>query len=278
MKKRALGGFALMSLLLLVGGATPVAAAEGDQPSNQTTTKGSISFQADDSNGGTVTEPGDPGKSEPGTETPVDPGDPGENGGGSTTGPLRLVYVPNIDFGSHKIKYSQQGNTYYAKYQTVTEQGTNTTHIRPSFFVVSDLRGGTDGWNVTLASDGKLTNESKPSDQLDIVLSLQNFFASNSEGFDVSNIQLLPSHQSSASQPYLDLVANQATVLASAPKGSGAGTTSVLMGTYANKVTDSSTDPATETNPAIKLFIPAGKVITQASYSTTLTWTINSTL
>ncbi|MHC5372371.1 WxL domain-containing protein [Enterococcus sp. LJL120] len=267
MKKKVLGGLAVVSLLTLAGGVNASAAAAGS-----TTTNGFVEFNADTSGGGGgTTEPGDPGDGDGGSEVPVDPGNPGGGDGGSTTGALRLAYVPDFDFGSHTISYSSAGNTYYAKYQTVTEQdasGANTTvtHTRPSFFVVRDLRGGTQGWNVTVSNNQKLTNATNSADQLNVVFSIQNMFVTNTEGFSTSAITLA----NTGTSAYTDLTSS-ATTLVSAPSGSGAGSYNVLLGSYANKNTD-------ETNPGVKLFIPANQVISSGKYETTLNWAINDTL
>lgn len=267
MKKTFLSGIALAGVLALAGGVHASAANVGT-----TTTKGFVEFNADSSGGGGgTTDPGDKGNGDGGSETPVDPGNPGGGDGGSTTGALRLAYVPDFDFGSHTISYSNSGNTYYAKYQTVTEQdstGANTTvtHQRPSFFVVRDLRGGTQGWNVTVSNNQKLTNTTNSADQLNATFSIQNMFVTNTEGFETTALTLA----NVGTSAYTDLTSS-ATTLVSSPAGSGAGSYNVLLGTYANKNDDG-------TNPGVKLFIPKNQVISTGKYETTLNWSINDTL
>lgn len=262
MKKRILSGVAVVSLAALAGGITASAAEAGT-----TTTNGFIEFKADtDGGGGGTTDPGDPGDGDGGSEKPVDPGNPGGGDGGSTTGALRLAYVPDFDFGTHTINYNKEGNTFFAKYQTVTETGTTTTYQRPSFFVVRDLRGGTQGWNVTVSNNQKLINKADSSDQLDVVFSIQNMFVSNTEGFGTSALTLA----NTGTSTYTDLTST-ATPLISSPAGSGAGSYNVMLGTYANKTAD-------ETNPGVKLYIPQNQVISNGSYETTLNWAINDTL
>lgn len=266
MKKIILSSVAVCGIALLAGGVSANAAEVG-----RTTTDGFVEFSSDDTGGGGTTEPGDPGNGEDGSETEVDPGDPGDNGGGSTSGALRLVYVPNFDFGSHEISYSAAGNTYYAAYQTVEEiddagVGTGVFHTRPSFFVVRDVRGGTAGWTVSLSNDGKLTNAADTNDVLDVQFSFQNMFLNNTEGFSTDAMSV----RNTGTSEYTTL-SSAATTMVTAPSGSGAGTYSVLLGTQANANADG-------TNPSVKLFIPANQVISTGKYETTLNWAINDAL
>lgn len=272
MKKLVLSSLTVCSIALLAGGVTADAAKVED-----TNTKGFVEFIEDKDGGGGTTEPGDPGAGEEGSEEEVDPGNPGDGGGGSTDGALRLVYVPDFDFGTHKISYSAEGNNYYAAYQTVEEGkyqedgkfvGNGTTHTRPSFFVVRDVRSGSQGWSVSLSSDEKLTNTKDANDVLDAHISFQNMFVTNTEGFKVDELE--KSLLNTGSSSYSTLT-KTATTLVSAPKGHGSGTYSVLLGTQQNANADG-------TNPSVKLHIPKGQVISNAKYETTLNWAINDTL
>lgn len=262
MKKIVLSSVTLLTLSILGGTLTADA-----QKVAEVTTKGKIEFQKDENgdDGGKTTDPGD--KDKPGDGGEVDPGD---EGGGSSTGPLRFTYVPNLNFSTNKLNFGDQ--TFYPLFTEVTHS--NGTKVQaPNYFEVKDLRGGTDGWTVTLSNNGTL--KATGADDVTVQFRVKDMSINSNSGMTGDRV---PTVHFSSTTDYTTIGSSATTlVTADKTKKQGYGSYSVLFGDTTVKTTEADHGVA-DRNPAIQLFIPKGQIIeTGKEYTTDLVWTLNDT-
>lgn len=143
-------GTILVGLSLCVPALTALATGESDQ----VTTHGKVSFEK----GGGEEPPiiVDPEGNPESPAEPVEPGaEPGGSGGG--TGPLQIVFAPNLDFGTHKV--SSMDQTYTAALQTVTTTGESSeSQKRANYVQVADLTGEQAGWQLKVTQLSQFTD------------------------------------------------------------------------------------------------------------------------
>lgn len=130
----------LMSVALLNIGSTHVNAAEEGQKYKEDGTEGtgigSIKIAGDDDS--VVPKPDEP-------DTPVTPDNPNTN-----QGDLKIVYVPNFNFGEHRKQVA--GITALASPITVTNEAGTKEPVVP-FVTTKDMRTNrTKGWTLTCTS------------------------------------------------------------------------------------------------------------------------------
>lgn len=262
MKKFLFSSVIFFSVAVLGG-----AAAEAQTIANPST-KGKIQFEADNDgdDGGKTTDPGDKGK--PGDGNEVDPGD---EDGGSSTGPLRFTYVPSLDFGTNKLNFSDQA--FYPAFNQVTNTTDGTKTAAPNYFEVKDLRGGTDGWTVTLSNDGKLT--AAGAEDITVQFRVKNMSINSNSGITGDRV---PSVHFTSTTDYTTIGTSATTlVTADTTKKQGYGSYSVLFGDTQEATTEAEHGVAGR-NPAVQLFIPKGQIIEASKeYTTDLTWSLNDT-
>lgn len=231
----------LMGALLFssVLGVTSVYAA--DESANYTS-NGVITFEPD-TDPTKPTDPTDPTK-------PVEPTDPtnpdGPNPG--TNGPLSIDYASSFQFGTQKITTTDKD--YYAAIQTFKDKTTG-----PNYVQVTDKRGSQEGWNLSVTENGQFQTADKEA-LVGASLSLNNG-SSNSIMDDAYKPTLVTQNT---------LVPGTKATLMTADKGKGMGTWIYRFGS-----------DATQGGQAVKLSIPGKAVKLAKQYSTTLTWTLEST-
>lgn len=257
---KTLGLLSLSSVLVLGLGTT--AWAETDTVSGE----GHIGFEGELPSG-----PMDP-------EEPATPVDPGETP--STSGPLRIDFVPTLNFHANKIT---DKDMIYPVNAQLFHDG---TPARGNYVQVTDLRGGASGWTLQLRQETQFKNANTPNSQLDgAVLSLDKAWVNSTE-----SANLAPS----VSKDVIHLDNIGATYnLAEASSGKGNGTWLISFGasqtnpkdlesTLTPKLDSSGEavlDPAFENqqiqeNRAITLSIPGATKIDPVTYSTVLTWVL----
>lgn len=220
---------------------------------NDISTKGEVEFMKNDNGEITPTDP-DP---DPEVITPIEPGETPLPGGA-----LRFDYVPQISFGKNYIEADKK--SVFSKFLLVTPKGTTAKVIRPTFVEVTDVRGGTQGWSVSVANDGVFRSETG-SEFSGAVLSLSkptkySRSGQNAETGLEANAVILGN-----GQPVEIMKADSA-------KEQGYGKWQVVYGSETVSVKG---DDDTDRNPAVKLQIPMGKIIKAAeTYKTTLVWTL----
>lgn len=222
-------------------------------PVSNPSTKGEVEFMKDDNGGITPTDP-DP---DPEVVTPIEPGETPLPGGA-----LRFDYVPQISFGKNYIEADQ--TSVFGKFLLVTPKGTTNQVVRPTFVEVTDVRGGTQGWSVSVANDGIFKSETG-SEFSGAVIGLAkptkySRSGQNAEtGLEVNAVTL------GNGQSVEIMKADHA-------KEQGYGKWQVVYGSEEVSVKG---DDETDRNPAVKLQIPKGKIIKAAeTYKTTLVWTL----
>lgn len=121
--------------LVLIGTASTVMAAEG----GSAITDGTIDFEVETDPAGEIIKPE--------TDEPIETEE-----GSSTTGNLRIQFVPDFNFGRQKIKTGEE--TYaptYMKYQYKGQPtGKEGAYYMPQFLQVSDTRGTNEGFTLTV--------------------------------------------------------------------------------------------------------------------------------
>lgn len=244
---------------IALSGTTTVASAA---KVSDATTNGSIEFlpSSGGGDGGNTVDPGDKEVDNPDPEKEVTPQPPGE----TTDGPLRLTYVPHLNFGKNEM--SAKKADYFVEYQSVLENGKSV--LRNNYFEVEDLRGGTKGWNVSLANDSTFTAAGAENITAYLSVSDMSIQSNSGQGSDKKPALL----NGVASTTYVDVKDSQAVTLVSADGAAkqGYGNWSVRFGSV--------NTPQGNRNAAIKLTVPAGQIIeADKQYTTDLVWSINDT-
>ncbi|MGX7417566.1 WxL domain-containing protein [Carnobacterium gallinarum] len=258
-----------VSALMLFSAALPVlAAVEESVP-----TKGDIGFEKDE----TGTTP--PLESEnPDIDEPVDLVEPPV----STVGALRIDVAPILHFGNNnKIVATRQN--YYAEFVRGTKFGETVVSDIANYLQVTDVRGGTQGFKVSVKTDGIFTSGT---DKIENTIITMNDFSIHS-GSKIVDSTVFPK----VSTTPMSISDNQSHVLMDAAVGQGYGIWTMPMGTEAVKTSGQGKDGTGTTgaidvtkagrNPAIQLTIPAGQIIkasTATPYVSTLNWTISDNI
>ncbi|MGO2099729.1 WxL domain-containing protein [Vagococcus salmoninarum] len=218
------------------------------------------------------TEPTDP--EEPGTE--VIPG--GEII--STEGPLRLDFVPMLNFGAQVI--SQEDQMYFANAQLFKSD----TPARANYIQVSDTRGTLAGWQLSVRQEHQFKNDNTKNKQLEgAVLSFDKQWANSSFSKE---------YQPTIVKDAIKMTQIDTTYpIAIAEKGKGAGTWTIEFGSSGSvegidntltPVLNADGKPLTDAtvggkpmykNQAISLFVPGKTLKDPVKYTTILTWTIS---
>lgn len=142
-----------------------------------------------------------------------------------TAGDITLDEVPNFNFGQQQI--STVNKDYDAQQQSKIQ--------------VTDLRGSSAGWNLTVTAD-KLTAGSKELDGAQVSLANGAIVNSSNETINAADVTLTPT---------------QAVKVMDAATNSGNG---VTTGTW--------------TPTDVKLFVPGSSTKSATKYSANLTWTL----
>lgn len=230
----------------LVGGSLNILAADND-----TTSDALVNFKADDDG---TTKPVDPTNPDENVE-PKDPVNPSK-------GALRIDYASTMNFGTQVI--SGKDENYFVKYTPVTTldgdgNPTGNEKYVPSYVQVTDNRGTNTGWELTVT--GSAFKDGANNELQGAELTLENvqlasqIAATYKPGFAATQV----------------VVNDSPTTLVKADANEGMSTWTAAFGSTPG--TSSS-----DTNKNIKLHVPASaKKIDGATYTSTLTWTINAT-
>lgn len=204
-----------------------------------------------------------------------------EDGYGKTSGPLRIDFVPNLNFNSHKIIVDQD-----IKYEADSLLFKEKIAPRGSFIQVSDYRPNPTGWKLQVRQETQFKNKNMENSILNgAVISFDKSWINADFGTgEVPTISKEVILLNNVGETY---------TLAEAGKGTGTGTWSIAFGASADnqKNIPSTLSPRLDEegqpvirpdfenqpvfmNKAIHLAIPKGTKKDPGSYSTVLTWLI----
>lgn len=206
------------------------------------------------------TPPVDPEKPDPTDPVvPIDPIDPeGPNPG--TPGPLSLDYASSLDFGQNKITNSDQ--TYYAAAQAFSG-GAIAGEFRGNYVQVSDNRGTSEGWTLSLKQEDQFT--SKTAKKYKVLEGAQITFAS-------ATAESIATGVTAPTVKDFSLVPNESVVVMQAAESAGDGT---WVDRFGKAEVMSIEGKDVQKNKAISLAVP-GKTPKEATkYLTELTWTLS---
>lgn len=248
MKKKLIitSGLLIGSIML---SATVALAVPGGVETKKRQTDGFITFEENDEPVG-PTDPINPG--EPGL--PVDPENPEKPVEPGTPGPLSLDFASSFNFGKQKI--TSQDKIYMATPQPFrVEDG--SIEERPLYAQVTDGRGGTKGWSLTLKQNGQFKSETSKSEEL--------------HGAQIKFVNGLTATESEAGSPsfvasIVELLADgsDSSLLMEAQIGEAAGTHIYRLGDMATMA------------ESVQLHVPGKATKLKDRYSTTLTWTLST--
>lgn len=206
------------------------------------------------------TKPVDPENPDPTKPVqPIDPLDPDGPKPG-TPGPLSLDYASSLDFGQNKITNSDQ--TYYAAAQGFSG-GEIAGEYRGNYVQVSDNRGTSEGWTLSLKQEGQFSSES--AQKYKVLDGAQIAFASAIADSNV--VGVTPPTVSDFS-----LVPDESIVVMQATENAGDGTWIDHFGKAELMTVDGQ---EVQKNKAVSLSVP-GKTPKEATkYLTELTWTLS---
>ncbi|MDT1956874.1 WxL domain-containing protein [Carnobacterium divergens] len=200
-----------------------------------------------------------------------------------TKGALRMDVTPSFDFGNNnKIKATEQ--KYYAKFVTGTKFSETEKTEFENYLQVTDERGGTKGWKVSVSNDGVFT--SSTGDKIEgAAITLKDFSVySGSNIKEPSMFPTVPTTAVTISDNTDHLLLNADTT-----KQQGYGIWTMPMGSVDHKTTGQGEDGLGTTgkidetkagrNPAVELKIPAGQIIQpDKAYKSVLNWNISDNL
>jgi hypothetical protein len=218
-----------------------------------------------------------------GTTSPQDPTKP--NGGPVTppvlnpgpAGALRIDYAPaslqfetKALFGTTTANPIAAGMTLYANPVTLTApiNGTNV----PNFVQVTDQRGTFAGWNVTVSGTAFTTSATGIPTAAQTLTGAALTISNGTVNIPSSLGGTATGYTANATIAVSSDGTTQAPVM-SATAGNGAGTYQNAFGTLA---TEAFTSAGATATPSIALSIPSTQNVAAASYTATLTWTLNS--
>lgn len=247
---------------------------------DEVTTKGEVGFTADSTPPSIVDPNPDPN---PDPDPDPDPGPlPGEDG------PLRFDTLPTLNFGTDN-KLATGAQTYYAHFDEKDNGGGAAKGVYPTYFSVTDLRGGTQGWTVTVYNDGVFTNKANAADKINGKITLKDSSIESASFDPTANAAMFPVIKTGE----LHISESQTVELVNAAAGAngtgqGYGKWSVGYGrtdvkTSGQGVDGNGSTGAVDTtkegrNPAVRLDVPAQIINTGVNYETNLVWALNDTL
>ncbi len=257
MKKSTLLVTSLICGSLLIGGVSPVFAANGVAE-----TKGDVTFEEDD-----------------GSETPgaVDPEGDGSDISGVTeptgvagTGTKRIQYVTNFTFGQQKISASNK--IYDAKVvKFVPNDPDIDPYFMPNFVQVADTSGTQQGWSLKVKASEFMLNGGTVNDNLKgAELRLSGFREGNATGDGKIDTTILP--QNDATKSYKAITSTAETVY-SAKEEKGMGLHTLIFG---EDPLDQDTTDAKSTTAGVQLYVPSTAQAKHGQYSADITWTMEA--
>lgn len=200
---------------------------------------------------------------------------------GKTAGPLRIDFVPSLNFNSNKIT---EGDIAYSADALLFK---DVIAPRGYFIQVSDYREARTGWSLQVRQETQFTNQTKENSQLNgAVLSFDQSWINTVNGSG--------QHPTVSKEVVRLNNIGETYTLATANKGIGGGTWSITFGASQDnglEVTptlsprlDSKNNPvidptnnnqAVYMNDAVRLSIPGKTKKEPGTYATVLTWIIS---
>ncbi|MFP8918502.1 WxL domain-containing protein [Enterococcus innesii] len=258
MKFIRLATIAALSTTILVGTATAVSADEV----REVTTNGQVEFRSAGEEDGPLEVI--PPVTEPGVEIP--PTVPG------TTGPLSIVKVPAMNFGSQVISNQDQTYNMVSEMENLADGSGQTPYV--SFAQVQDVRGTNAGWDLQVSLSDFTSNT-----QNNVLTGAEIEFVDSRIQYEGTNTENSPTAHAAG----LTLLPNGAArSVMTAAQGQGAGASSIVWGDQADLMAQFEAegfDPETDVveNGAIQLSIPGSTAKDATTYTSTLTWELTST-
>ncbi|MFJ3332797.1 WxL domain-containing protein [Enterococcus sp. NPDC086594] len=262
MKLLRLATIVALSTTVFAGGSTAVFADEV----RDVTTEGQVQFRAfdpDEDGDGEDSEVINPDPDGPDVE--INPDIPG------TTGPLSIIKVATMNFGTQVISNQDQTYSMVAEMQQLTgTEGEDNKVPYVSFAQVQDVRGTNAGWDLQVSLSNFTSNT-----QNNVLTGAEIEFVGSRIQYEGNNVANAPSAH--AAGLTLSPTTGARSVM-TASRGQGAGSSSVVWGNRAELNTQFE-DEEIETvlNNAIQLSIPGSTAKDATTYTATLSWELTST-
>ncbi|MBJ7688154.1 WxL domain-containing protein [Weissella confusa] len=229
-------------------------AKQGDPDASTAQTKATVTFVAPKENPDKPVAPG----TDPDNPNPVTPNQP-DNPGNTSKADLKLVWAPDLDFGS-KNEIKSMTQVLDAKKIPMSD-----TNYGPAYVQVSDEGGKAEGWNVTVKQD----DEFKTSDN-DVLTGAFLTFANPAVSMSTTkggNAKF----DGVKGYGITKLLTTGDSLVMDAAKGTMPGN---YFATFNGK-DDSTMKDDVPTYDGVKLTVPGGSALAK-QYNTTLTWTLNN--
>ncbi|WP_207695133.1 WxL domain-containing protein [Enterococcus sp. DIV0212c] len=170
---------------------------------------------------------------------PVDPG---------TSGPLSVDYAPHVIFGEKEA--SSKDDIYYAKLAEVKKPDDSSIKEVPNFLQLTDNRGKSAGWRLTIKQNGQLRNGAYVLKGAEITLKNVSL-ASPSGGAEPTTVQSITLNPDSG----------EPAEVARSTEQTGKGTWIIKFGKELK-----------ESQKSIQVKVPGKTEKKQGNYTTSLTW------
>lgn len=251
----------LACLMLLSAGVSTVFADEND---SSLTSTAKVEFKPSTQ----VTPPVDPEGEKPNIPIfPWDPTDPEGKPKPGTSGPLSIDFASSFDFGANEI--SNNDETYYARSQLIVSPDGNKVEARPNYVQVTDNRGTSEGWTLSVKQQGQLKADVKtPNKEL------------TGAYIKLSAPKVRSNSNSVSPTPTKELILNPSeseNIVLSALLDEGSGTWTNAWGEpeLATETAEDGSEHDVSITKAVELFIPGETPKDAAVYKSILTWVLS---
>lgn len=221
------------------------------------------------------------------TSDPIDPEKPGEEvdpgEGPSTKGDLRIDFASALNFGSAEITKTDR------QFDSLAQLFHSDTEARGYYIQVSDYRGDTAGWTLTLSQDAQFHSsiiQDLENQSLDgAVLSFGNGWANSagSSGTPTVSRDTLGLNEMGTAYTVATAGSKEGKGVWSIAFGASSentsnqeNTLSPLKDSEGNAVMDTTFNKQAHSNSAVFLTVPDTTKIYPVQYTTTLTWTLEA--
>lgn len=221
-----------------------------------------------------------------GTTTAIDPIKPGTEGekitpedGSNIEGALRADYLPNIRFGS--VDISTQTKDYASLWSTYTDGEGNSGLQIPAYAQVTDVRGTTGQWELTVTAKAFTTGVESEKLANSMIQLYGSTVTNNVADYTLptattdSVVSGFPTAPTTTAPVSLTLDTAVSVMKVKAGQSSNASVTSnIFKSNYSETDYGYNKTPATVKNEDVKLHVPSGEKPLAKAYTAVLTWNL----
>lgn len=254
----------LLSMSCLLAGGLCGEIVHADISESVYTSQGTVTFRPNTN----PILPVDPEGDKPNIPTfPWDPTEPGGKPKPGTGGPLSIDFASSFNFGVNEI--SNEDRSYFARAQLILDESGTTSETRPNYVQVSDHRGTSEGWTLSVKQEGQLKADeiTENSELTGSYIELSNpTVRSNSIDQAPEAVESIILDPSASEQPVL---------VAELEQGSGTWTNAWGEVETVTETEENGTQNEVDVTKAVKLVVPGETPKDAVEYKSVLTWILS---